>query len=90
MLQILLVLRSPWERLLPAGHFYITESCEEDDLENGEESLLHWSEVDLQGMMQYLNEPIPEPPHKQAKLNQVNVLLSWLCCFILSCKLLLL
>lgn len=42
----------------------ITESCEEeDDLENGEESLLHWSEEDLQGMMQDLNEPIPEPPH---------------------------
>ena len=34
-------------------------------------------------MMQDLNEPIPEPPHQQPKLNQVNLLLRWLCCFIL-------
>ena len=62
----------------------ITESCEEEDeLENGEENLLHWSEEDLKGMMQDLNEPIPEPPHQQTKSNQVNVLLRWLCCFIL-------
>ena len=64
----------------------ITESCEEEDeLENGEENLLHWSEEDLhvQGMMQDLNEPILEPPHQQTKLNQVNVFLRWLCCFIL-------
>ena len=62
----------------------ITESCEEEDeLENGEETLLHWSEEDLQGMMQDLNEPIPEPAHQQPKLNQVNLLLRWLCCFIL-------
>ena len=62
----------------------ITESCEEEDeLENGEETLLHWSEEDLQGMMQDFHEPIPEPPHQQPKLNQVNLLLRWLCCFIL-------
>jgi len=62
----------------------VAQSCEEeDDLENGEESLLHWSEEDLQGLMQDLNEPIPESPHQQPKLNQVHVLLRWLCCFIL-------
>ena len=34
-------------------------------------------------MMQDFNEPIPEPSHQQPKLNQVNLLLRWLCCFIL-------
>ena len=34
-------------------------------------------------MMQDLNEPIPEPPHQQPKLNQVNLLLRRICFFIL-------
>lgn len=34
-------------------------------------------------LMQNLNEPIPEPPHPQPLLNQVNALTRWLCCFIL-------
>lgn len=60
------------------------ESCEEDDdLQNVEESSLHWSEEDLQGLMQDLNEPIPEPPHQQPLLNRVNELIRWLCCFIM-------
>lgn len=33
--------------------------------------------------MQDLNEPIPEPPHPQPLLNQVNALTRWLCSFIL-------
>ena len=33
--------------------------------------------------MQDLNEPIPEPPHPQPLLNQVDALARWLCCFIL-------
>ena len=33
--------------------------------------------------MQDLNEPIPEPPHQQPLLNQVNELICWLCCFIM-------
>lgn len=41
------------------------------------------SEEDLQGLIQDLNEPIPEPPHPQPMLNHVNALTRWLCCFIL-------
>ena len=48
-----------------------------------EESAVHWSEEDLQGLMQDLNEPIPEPALKQPMSNQVNILLQWFCCFIL-------
>lgn len=58
--------------------------CEEDEeVQNGEECVLHWNEEDLQGLMQDLNEPIPEPPHPQPLLNQINALTRWLCCFIL-------
>lgn len=71
----------------------VSESESEDDIspdssEGGhecddEESAVHWSEEDLQGLMQDLNEPIPEPALKQPMSNQINVLLQWFCCFIL-------
>ena len=37
----------------------------------------------MQGLMQDINEPLPEPPIEQSRLSQVNLLLRWLCCFIL-------
>ena len=53
------------------------------ELEIDEETTLNWNEEDLQGLMQDLNEPIPEPPLQQPILNRVNALLRWLCCFML-------
>ena len=71
----------------------VSESESEDDTSpdssegehecDDEESAVHWSEEDLQGLMQDLNEPIPEPALKQPMSNQVNILLQWFCCFIL-------
>ena len=71
----------------------VSESESEDDISpdstegeheyDDEESAVHWSEEDLQGLMQDLNEPIPEPALKQPMSNQINVLLQWFCCFIL-------
>ena len=58
------------------------ESPEDSDVENDENSL-HWCEEDVQGLMQDLNESLPEPPLQQPMLNRVNLLLRWLCCFIL-------
>ena len=37
----------------------------------------------MQGLMQDINEPLPEPPIEKSRLSQVNLLLRWLCCFIL-------
>lgn len=59
------------------------DSCEEEHDCDDEESAVHWSEEDLQGLMQDLNEPIPEPALQQPMLNRVNILLQWFCCFIL-------
>jgi len=52
------------------------------EFQNEDETALHWSE-DVQGLMQDLNEPIPEPPLQQTMLNRVNILLRCLCYFIL-------
>ena len=53
---------------------------DDEDIEN---NYLHWSEEDVQGLMQDINEPLPEPPIEQSRLSKVNLLLRWLCCFIL-------
>ncbi|XP_074612055.1 uncharacterized protein LOC141866453 [Acropora palmata] len=62
-----------------------TSSNEEpiSDDEDIECNSLHWSEEDVQGLMQDINEPLPEPPIEKSRLSQVNLLLRWLCCFIL-------
>ena len=59
------------------------DSCEEEHDCDDEESAVHWSEEDLQGLMQDLNEPIPKPAPQQPTSNWVNILLQWFCCFIL-------
>lgn len=53
------------------------------DDEINEDSSLHWKEEDIQGLMQDLNEPLPDPPYEQPILTRINFLLRWLCCFIL-------
>ena len=53
---------------------------DDEDIENNS---LHWSEEDVQGLMQDINEPLPEPPIEQSRSSKVNLLLRWLCCFIL-------
>lgn len=64
----------------------IPKSCDEDtdtDDEINGNSSLHWKEEDIQGLMQDLNEPLPEPFYKKPILSCINLLLRWLCCFIL-------
>ena len=53
------------------------------DSEINEDSSLHWKKEDIKGLMQDLNEPLPDPPYEQPILTRINFLLRWLCCFIL-------